>query len=306
MAETAVAAVITAAATDAAAAIANTTAAAAASTTAAPAFAKQPDLRYFKPVAITFDFWNTLMFVAEPRKLYEKRMARVEKVLAAAGHHRDWETILEAGCLVWDKTMSRQYLQGLDYTPLEQIREIVQHLDLDERADYFSDVYTAYTEPFLDDPPLLMEGARETLAALAPYFRLGIICNTGATPGQVLRQLLKQFELDHFFAVKTFSNELELAKPNPKIFQQTLGRLGVAPTDAVHIGDDPRTDVAGAGAVGMRTIWFNNNSRHPLPKKLPDFTWRVSSLREVPSILLPLRAKAGSLAEASDDSRFKP
>lgn len=237
--------------------------------------------------AITFDFWNTLMYVAEPRKLYEKRMARVEKVLTDVGHRRDWETILDAGCQVWDKTMSRQYMQGLDYTPEEQVRDIIQRLDLDEQAGYFPAVYAAYTEPFLEEPPRLMAGVKETLEELAPHFRLGIICNTGATPGQVLRQLLKQYQLDHYFLVIIFSNELKIAKPNPEIFQYTLQQLGVEPQAAVHVGDDPKTDVAGAGAVGMKTIWFNNR-HHPQPKRLPDFTWRISSLREVPGLLIPL------------------
>ncbi len=241
----------------------------------------------FKFTAITFDFWNTLMFVDEPRKLYEKRMARVEKVLTAAGQKRDWETMLDAGCQVWDKTMSRQYLQGLDYTPEEQVRDIIQRLELDDPAGYFPAIYAAYTEPFLEEPPRLMAGVKEILEELAPHFRLGIICNTGATPGQVLRQLLKRYQLDHYFAVKTFSNELKLAKPNPEIFRYTLQQLGALPQTAVHVGDDPKTDVAGAGAVGMKTIWFNNR-HHPHPKRLPDFTWRVSSLREIPGILLPL------------------
>lgn len=245
---------------------------------------KQTD---FKCAGITFDFWNTLMFVVEPRKLYEKRMARVERVLATAGYQRDWETLLDAGCQVWDKTMSRQYMQGLDYTPKEQVREILQRLALDDQADYYPAVYAAYTEPFLEEPPQLMEGVKEILAELAPHFRLAIICNTGATPGQVLWQLLIKYELDHYFAVKTFSNELEVAKPNPEIFRYTLQQLGIELSAAVHVGDDPKTDVAGASAVGMKTIWFNNH-HHPQPKQLPDFTWRISNLREIPGLLLPL------------------
>ena len=35
---------------------------------------------------------------------------------------------------------------------------------------------------------------------------------------------------------------------------KTLSDLGVSPSEAVHIGDDPRADIAGANGVGMRTI----------------------------------------------------
>jgi HAD superfamily hydrolase (TIGR01662 family) len=45
-----------------------------------------------------------------------------------------------------------------------------------------------------------------------------------------------------------------LRKPHPAAFVEALHRLAVAPPDAVHIGDRPAKDTAGAAAVGMRCI----------------------------------------------------
>jgi putative hydrolase of the HAD superfamily len=36
----------------------------------------------------------------------------------------------------------------------------------------------------------------------------------------------------------------------------TLDALGAAPTEAVHVGDLLRTDIAGAQAVGMRAVQY--------------------------------------------------
>jgi putative hydrolase of the HAD superfamily len=44
------------------------------------------------------------------------------------------------------------------------------------------------------------------------------------------------------------------AKPRPEIFTAALQRLGVAPQEIVHVGDNERTDVRGALAAGFRAI----------------------------------------------------
>jgi putative hydrolase of the HAD superfamily len=43
-------------------------------------------------------------------------------------------------------------------------------------------------------------------------------------------------------------------KPAPSAFRAALDRLNVKAASAVFVGDDPRTDIEGAAAVGMKTI----------------------------------------------------
>lgn len=45
--------------------------------------------------------------------------------------------------------------------------------------------------------------------------------------------------------------ETGVRKPDPRIFLEALGRLGVAPADALHIGDRDGTDGVGARAAGI-------------------------------------------------------
>jgi HAD superfamily hydrolase (TIGR01549 family) len=52
-------------------------------------------------------------------------------------------------------------------------------------------------------------------------------------------------------------------KPHPTIFQAALELLGVAPTQAVMIGDSLEEDVEGARALGMRAILVDRDDRHP-------------------------------------------
>jgi HAD superfamily hydrolase (TIGR01509 family) len=59
----------------------------------------------------------------------------------------------------------------------------------------------------------------------------------------------------HFDAVLV-SDAVGYRKPRPEIFRATLGALGTAPEETLHVGDSLSADVAGAAALGMRTAWI--------------------------------------------------
>jgi putative hydrolase of the HAD superfamily len=58
------------------------------------------------------------------------------------------------------------------------------------------------------------------------------------------------------------ARECGVAKPDVAIFHDACTRLGLAPENVLHVGDDPLLDVAGAHAAGLRTAWLN---RHAAP-----------------------------------------
>jgi FMN phosphatase YigB (HAD superfamily) len=86
---------------------------------------------------------------------------------------------------------------------------------------------------------------------------LAIICDIGLTPSAVVRQLLERFGLHQFFVGMSFSDEIGYYKPARQIFGAALTQLGSAePARVVHVGDRRRTDVAGALAMGMRSVRY--------------------------------------------------
>jgi len=88
---------------------------------------------------------------------------------------------------------------------------------------------------------------------------LGLICNTGRTPGTMLKIVLQRLGiLDHFDAL-TFSDVLGIRKPDPQIFHLTLEQLKVSADRALHVGDDPSTDILGARGVGMWAVLLGSS-----------------------------------------------
>jgi putative hydrolase of the HAD superfamily len=52
-------------------------------------------------------------------------------------------------------------------------------------------------------------------------------------------------------------------KPDRRTFLAALEPLGVEPADALHIGDQPNSDIVGALDVGMRAVLIDRYGRHP-------------------------------------------
>jgi FMN phosphatase YigB (HAD superfamily) len=125
------------------------------------------------------------------------------------------------------------------------------------------------------------------LDALARRVRLGLCSNWSWTPAALA--ILEQAGLRARFDALVISHDVGVRKPRPEIFETALAALGVEPGEALHVGDNLEADVAGAAALGIRTIWLTRCVRDPdqartrTPAARPD--WIVKDLREIESIL---------------------
>jgi putative hydrolase of the HAD superfamily len=90
-------------------------------------------------------------------------------------------------------------------------------------------------------------------------FALAVISNWDSH----LPRLLEALGLSSFFRVTSVSAIEETGKPEAEIFHRTCARLGVAPADALHVGDSPRDDYEGARAAGLSALLLDRDGRHP-------------------------------------------
>jgi HAD superfamily hydrolase (TIGR01509 family) len=79
-----------------------------------------------------------------------------------------------------------------------------------------------------------------------------------------LAELLAEIELAPLFEAIIDSQVVGVAKPQPRIFEIALERLGIrAPQLAVHVGDSWAADVEGALAAGWKPIWYRSRAGRP-------------------------------------------
>jgi HAD superfamily hydrolase (TIGR01493 family) len=98
--------------------------------------------------------------------------------------------------------------------------------------------------------------AEETLRALRER---GVPVAVVSNIGWDIRPVFRDHGLDDLVDAYVLSFECEVAKPDPRIFQLACDGLGVAPGDALMVGDERATDV-GAAALGCRVHFVD-----PLP-----------------------------------------
>jgi putative hydrolase of the HAD superfamily len=97
----------------------------------------------------------------------------------------------------------------------------------------------------------LDEDARDTLAALrARGLRIGIVSNFDGRLGDLLDGLGITPLVDAVAA----STAHGAAKPDSRLFHAAARALAVSPAAALHVGDDPEADAAGALAAGFRAL----------------------------------------------------
>src|SRR6185436_8665258 len=70
------------------------------------------------------------------------------------------------------------------------------------------------------------------------------------------------------------------AKPDGAIFAHALALAGAAADAALHVGDSPDADVAGALAAGLRAVLVARDGRPPVPAGVPV----IDSLAELPAL----------------------
>lgn len=195
----------------------------------------------------------------------------------------------------------RASFDRLDIEPIFSVEEYYARFDefaatadsMDElRADCFgtlasehgyerrlgSEVAAAFDDERDQSRVELVPGAADLLAELARAHRLAIVTN-GARDAQ--RAKIDAVSLDRWVETVVIAGHDAPPKPDPEPFERALQSLGATPATAVHVGDSLETDIAGACAAGLASIWLSERT----DTGDYDPTVRVDSLGELRPLL---------------------
>ena len=247
--------------------------------------------------AVTFDLWQTLL-IDNPQLGKARMKIRLDGALEAlkeVGEGFSEDQIVEAYRQCYH-TCHEIRAGERDVAFEEQIAIFLRHIDqgLNDRlgAGTIARITTAYADSLYSHPPPPHPKAANVLSGVKEKgYLVGLISNTGMTPGVTFRDYMEQVGILQYFDILTFSDEVCLAKPSKEIFLRTLRSLDILPGEAVHIGDHYKNDVVGAGRTGMKTIWINRDGARPDDDRQPDAT--VTSLGQVSAAIEGLALASG-------------
>lgn len=209
---------------------------------------------------VTFDLWETLLIDELEKDLARREMrceglrqvlSRHGKEVSIQGLFRGYDE--STGWLqnIWNHNRDVSTAEQLHYITKVASKGTIELQDLGE----IEELKEAYLAPILTIPPILNDHTTSTLRSIHRRgYKIGLICNTGRSPGVTLRQLLDRFGVLSYFDATIFSDEVGWRKPDRRIFAAAAEKLRMDISNIVHIGDDPERDVWGAKQAGMRAI----------------------------------------------------
>ena len=236
---------------------------------------------------VTFDCWGTLIFdrpaedgttsfdlrVNELARVCDLDAERAKDLLTEAWtyHHGRWQALESFG----SPGMAAYCLEKLGMDGESRLRELTEAF---EEASHNIGIEIVGGAP---------EALEETRRGGRPT---ALVCDTGFSPGRIVKRILEDAGLIKFLDVLAFSDEVGVPKPHERMFLHALSGIGVDPSQAAHVGDLRRTDVAGARALGMGSVRFrgvyNDESEHP------DADVVIDAMSDLPGVLAGLKPTA--------------
>ena len=232
--------------------------------------------------SISFDFYNTLVQFWPPLTEVQQGACR------------------ELGLRVSKERLERGYSVADVYFNQENAtRALALRTDV-ERADFFA----RYEQIILGNAGLpvsqdlagqiwtmamsipkdfvTFDDAIPALAALhSGGYRLGVLTNLRRDMAELCQRLGLAPYLDFYIN----SEEAGAEKPHASMFLAALKRASVAPGEAVHVGDQYKSDVLGARAVGIHPVLIDRGGWQSRVEDCP----KIASLSELGPLLAGAR-----------------
>ena len=148
--------------------------------------------------------------------------------------------------LIRDKKITKEELRA------RRFKEAFDNLGIDNDAlakifeEEYMETITNYNE--------VVDGAMELLDYLKPNYQLHIITNGFI---EVSKRKIETSELNGYFETVTYADEIQILKPDPRIFSLAMEKSGAKKNESIYIGDDWIADAVGAKAFGMSAIFFD-------------------------------------------------
>lgn len=227
--------------------------------------------------AVLFDLDHTLIDweAAEPWEVYQaRRLNNVHAYIDAHVHPLTdvtpealYAAYLHAISTAWDQSRTTFIAPDLyRYLPeaLVACGVPADRIDMDALLDAYGFQAITGERTFPDVPEVLPTLAEAGLT-------LGIITNASAPMTLRDRELAALDLLDHFPACRLTAADVGYIKPHRQIFLHALDQLGLAPDEAIYVGDNLEADIKGAQGVGMRGVLrVNDDPPAELEGVVPD------------------------------------
>ncbi len=219
--------------------------------------------------AITFDFWRTLF---REKERDERTRVRIDAFISATGASED--EVLPAFEKTWGEFLRHHVEHQQTLCPSDAVRLTAEALGMTLEEDVFTELTEVFGCAILEFPPVPIDDALAAVQEAASLMPVGIISDSGVSPGTSLRKLLRNHGFAKCLSTAVFSDEVGVAKPQAPMFHEAARGLGVRPDELFHLGDLQPTDIVGAQSVGATAGLFAGDNARFYDKTTAEHSFR--------------------------------
>ena len=222
--------------------------------------------------AVILDFGDTL---ASGSMDWNQYHIGIRGILKGYGHHVELVRLKKSIRAALDE-LARVRAKGNELTLEEIYESALSRVGISANGEILEAIHDAFRRHYKS---AFYPCTESVLKELSLRYKLAMLSNTMSDKP---RLQLEEAGLEPLFEVMICSRDLGIRKPNPKIFDYVLKELGVAPGEAVHVGDSVEADMEGAVEAGITPVWINTPSQGSWSG------YAISSICELPDFLKKL------------------
>ncbi|WP_160680138.1 YjjG family noncanonical pyrimidine nucleotidase [Clostridium sp. C8-1-8] len=222
---------------------------------------------------IIFDADETLFdFKKSERDAFKNAMLEFE-IEYDENHHL--KIYSEINSVIW-----KEFENGIitqEKLKVERFKRLADRLNINFDEYSFAKSYMKH----LANASFVYEDSIELVESLHKNYRLAIVTN-GLK--EVQNKRIKQSIISKYFEDVVISEEVKVAKPDPKIFEIALNNLNhVDKSKVLMVGDSLTSDIKGGFNFGIDTCWYNPNKIVNRTDIEP--TYEISELSQLKEII---------------------
>lgn len=231
-----------------------------------------------RPRAVLFDLYGTLIDIHTREDLPEV-WERLARFLRYRGLSADADALRHGFFTESQRIQEESSELHQEVDNLGIFRSMLRELSYDDPDVFFCEVVAQLFRTLSMVHFGLFPDTLETLQALKQHFRLGLVSDAQRV---FLDPEITMAGLRPFLDVIVISSDHGFHKPDPRLFEVAIAKLGVPREQVFYVGDNIPRDVRGAKAAGLKAVLINRNGKEPEEGDLqPDVTLPdLASFRE--------------------------
>jgi len=260
--------------------------------------------RYIK--AVLFDLGETVLLFGRVRtwEMFRRAAQTTYEYLRSCGVSVGsfrlyfWQNLLQ---LRFRRMLSN--IRRRDFDALGLLKRVGAKKGIELSREQWQQLAWLWYEPLTKVARIEPE-TKQTLESLCRSgLRLGLLSNTFVNAYSLERHL-EQLGLLELFTVRLYSCQFPYRKPDRRIFEQAIAKLGVAPQQIVYVGDRIDKDIRPALRLGMHAVLKRAYTNYG--KRVPAGALWIDKLCQLPQLIHQLEAQLAGRPEPSQPQSHSP